>query len=111
MLPVGRRESQKRLRGAVVCAACGGPEEDAVHLMFTCGALDAARDQLHDALDSVTSGAFGQLQYDEPLDQVLLSLLDDSYWQGYDRGCCWLVCALFGCGVGGAGGCGGGRRA
>jgi hypothetical protein len=80
MLPVGRRESQKRRRGAVACAACGGPEEDAVHFVFTCGALHAARDKLHAELDSVTSGAFGQLQYDEPLDQVLLSLLGDSYW-------------------------------
>jgi hypothetical protein len=41
-----------------------GPEEDAVHFVFTCEALHAARDQLHDALDSVTSGAFGQLLYD-----------------------------------------------
>jgi hypothetical protein len=77
LLPVGRRESQKRRRGA----ASGGPEEDAVHFVFTCGALHAARDQLHDALDSITSGAFGQHLYDEPLDQVLLSLLgNDSYW-------------------------------
>jgi hypothetical protein len=80
MLPVGRRESQKRRRGAVACAACGGPEEDAVHFVFTCGALHVERDQLHAALDSITSGAFGQLQFDEPLEQCLLSLLGDSYW-------------------------------
>ncbi len=74
-----------------------------MHFVFTCGVLHAARDQLHDALaSSVTSGAFGQLLYDEPLDQVLLSLLGDSCW-GTDRVSCWLVCG----GVGGAGGCGG----
>ncbi len=87
MLPVGRRESQKRKRGVVACAACGGPEEDAVHFVFTCGALHAPRDQLHDALDNVTPGAFGQLLYDEPLDQVLLSLLG-ALLLGYGRGCC-----------------------
>ncbi len=58
---------------------------------FTCGALHAARDQLHAELDSVTSGAFGQLQYDEPLDQVLLSLLGDSYW-GTAAGAVDLLC-------------------
>jgi hypothetical protein len=65
-----------------------------VHFVFTCGALHAARDQLHAALDSVTSGAFGQLQYDEPLDQVLLSLLGDSYW-GTAAGAAVDSCAPF----------------
>jgi hypothetical protein len=31
-------------------------------------------------LDSITSGAFGQLMFDEPLDTVLLGLLGDNYW-------------------------------
>jgi hypothetical protein len=61
MLPLGRLESRKRRRpGAVPCPACGGPEEDAVHFVFTSGALHAVRDQLYDRLDGITSGAFGQ---------------------------------------------------
>ena len=63
-----------------VCPACGGPEEDAVHFVFTCGALHAVRDQLYSQLDSITQGAFGQLMYDEPLDTVLLGLLGGTYW-------------------------------
>jgi hypothetical protein len=38
--------------------------------VFMCGALRAVRDRLHGELDSITSGAFGQLMYDESLDQV-----------------------------------------
>jgi hypothetical protein len=40
-------------------------------------------------LDSITSGAFGQLMFDEPLDTVLLGLLGDNYWDGAItlRGC------------------------
>jgi hypothetical protein len=33
MLPLGRLESRKRRRGATSCPACGGPEEDAPHLV------------------------------------------------------------------------------
>ena len=47
--------------------------------MFTCGALHAVRDQLYSRLDAITTGAFGQLMYDEPLDTALLGLLGDSY--------------------------------
>jgi hypothetical protein len=39
MLPLGRLESRKRRRGAASCPACGGPEEDAAHFVFTCGEL------------------------------------------------------------------------
>jgi hypothetical protein len=36
MLPLGRlMESKKRRRGAASCPACGGPEEDATHFVFT----------------------------------------------------------------------------
>ena len=77
MLPLGRLESRKRRRGA---ASCGGPEEDATHFVFTCGALHAVRDQLYSRLDAITTGAFGQLMYDEPLDTALLGLLGDNYW-------------------------------
>ena len=35
---------------------------------------------MHSRMDSITSGAFGQLMFDEPLDTVLLGLLGDSYW-------------------------------
>ena len=69
MLPLGRLESRKRRRGAVSCPACGGPEEDAIqkkedatHFVFTCGALHAVRDHMYLQLDSITSGAFGQLK-------------------------------------------------
>ena len=48
--------------------------------MFTCGALHAVRAHMYTRLDSITSGAFGQLMFDEPLDTVLLGLLGDSYW-------------------------------
>jgi hypothetical protein len=84
MLPVGRLESRKRRRGVASCPACGGPEEDATHFVFTCGALHAVRDHMYSRLDSavhrldsasITSGAFGQLMFDEPLDTVLLGLL------------------------------------
>ncbi len=68
MLTLGRLESRKRRQGAASCPACGGPEEDATHFVFTCGALHAVRDQLYSRLDAiVTTGAFGQLMYDEPL--------------------------------------------
>jgi hypothetical protein len=80
MLPLGRLESRKRRRGAAPCPACGGPEEDATHFVFTCGALHAVRDQLYSRLDAITTGAFGQLMYDEPLDTALLGLLGDNYW-------------------------------
>jgi hypothetical protein len=80
MLPLGRLESRKRRRGATSCPACGGPEEDAPHFVFTCGALHAVRAHMYTRLDSITSGAFGQLMFDEPLDTVLLGLLGDSYW-------------------------------
>jgi hypothetical protein len=80
MLPLGRLESKQRRRTAGDCLACGGPEEDAVHFVFTCGALHAVRDQLYSQLDSITQGGFGQLMYDEPLDVVLLGLLGDAYW-------------------------------
>jgi hypothetical protein len=66
-------------RGAASCPACGGPEEDATHFVFTCGALHAVRDHMYSQLDSITSGAFGQLMFDEPLDTVLLGLLGDNY--------------------------------
>ncbi len=82
MLPLGRQESRKRRRGAASCPACGGPEEDATHFMFTCGALHAVRDQLYSRLDAIITGAFGQLMYDEPLDTALLGLLGDNYWPG-----------------------------
>jgi hypothetical protein len=52
-----------------------------------CGALHAVRDQLYSRysrLDAITTGAFGQLMYDdEPLDTALLGLLGDNrdnYW-------------------------------
>jgi hypothetical protein len=61
MLPLGRLESRKRRWGAASCPACGGPEEDATHFVFTCGALHAVRDHMYLQLDSITSGAFGQL--------------------------------------------------
>jgi hypothetical protein len=80
MLPLGRLRSRQRQRSAGDCPACGGPEEDAVHFVFTCGALHAVRDQLYSRLDNITHGAFGQLMYDEPLDIVLLGLLGDTYW-------------------------------
>jgi hypothetical protein len=51
--------------------------------VFTCGALHAVRDHMYSRLDGITSGAFGQLMYDEPLDTVLLGLLGDNrdnYW-------------------------------
>jgi hypothetical protein len=81
MLPLGRLESRKKRRGAASCPACGGPEEDAAHFLFTCGALHAVRDQLHSRLDAITTDrAFGQLMYDEPLDTALLDLLGDKYW-------------------------------
>jgi hypothetical protein len=35
---------------------------------------------MYSRLDSITSGAFGQLMFDEPLDTVLLGLLGDNYW-------------------------------
>jgi hypothetical protein len=35
---------------------------------------------MYSRLDNVTSGAFGQLMFDEPLDTVLLGLLGDNYW-------------------------------
>ncbi len=38
------------------------------------------RDHMYFQLDSITSGAFGQLMFDEPLDTVLLGLLGDNYW-------------------------------
>jgi hypothetical protein len=50
------------------------------HFVFTCGALHAVRDHMYSRLDSITSGAFGQLMFDEPLDTVLLGLLGDNYW-------------------------------
>ena len=37
---------------------------------------------MYSRLDNVTSGAFGQLMFDEPLDTVLLGLLGDNYWDG-----------------------------
>jgi hypothetical protein len=81
MLPLGRLESRKRRRGVASCPACGGPEEDATHFVFTCGALHAVRDHMYSRLDSITSGALvGQLMFDEPLDTVLLGLLGDNYW-------------------------------
>jgi hypothetical protein len=40
----------------------------------------AVRAHMYTRLDSITSGAFGQLMFDEPLDTVLLGLLGDSYW-------------------------------
>ncbi len=83
MLPLGRLESRKRprpRRGAASCPACGGPEEDATHFVLTCGALHAVRGQLYSRLDAITTGAFGQLMYDEPLDTALLGLLGDNYW-------------------------------
>ncbi len=43
--------------------------------MFTCGALHAVRDQLYSRLDAITTGAFGQLMCDEPLDTALLGFL------------------------------------
>jgi hypothetical protein len=67
MLPLGRLESRKRPRGAASCPACSGPEEDATHFVFTCGALHAVWDHMYLQLDSITSGAFGQLMFDEPL--------------------------------------------
>ncbi len=57
--------------------------QDATHFVFTCGALHAVRDHMYSRLDSITSGAFGQLMFDEPLDIVLLGLLGDrcdNYW-------------------------------
>jgi hypothetical protein len=45
-----------------------------------CGALHAVRDHMYSRLDSITSGAFGQLVFDEPLDTVLLGLLGNNYW-------------------------------
>jgi hypothetical protein len=72
MLSLGRLESRKRRRGAASCPACGGPEEDATHFVFTCVALHAVRDRLYSRLDAITTGAFGQLMYDEPLDTALL---------------------------------------
>ncbi len=66
MLPLGRLESRKRRRGAASCPACGGPEEDATHFVFTCGALHAVRDHImYSRLDSITSGVFGQLMFAE----------------------------------------------
>jgi hypothetical protein len=35
---------------------------------------------MYSRLDNITSGAFGQLLFDEPLDTVLLGLLGDNYW-------------------------------
>ena len=35
---------------------------------------------MYSRLDSITSGAFGQLMFDEPLATVLLGLLGDNYW-------------------------------
>jgi hypothetical protein len=48
--------------------------------VFTCGAygaLHAVRDQLYSRLDAITTGAFGQLIYDGPLDTALLGLLGE----------------------------------
>ena len=80
MLPLGRLESRKRHRNSGDCPACGGPEEDAVHFVFTCGALHEVRDRMYDRMDNITSGALGQLMCDESLDTALLGLLGDSYW-------------------------------
>jgi hypothetical protein len=81
MLQLGQRESQKRRRGVpTACPARGGPEENAMHFVFTCGALHGVRDQLYGRLDDITAGAFGQVMYDEPLETVLLGLLGDAYW-------------------------------
>jgi hypothetical protein len=49
-------------------------------LVFMCGALHAVRDHMYLQLDNITSGAFVQLMFDEPLDTVLLALLGDNYW-------------------------------
>jgi hypothetical protein len=50
------------------------------YAVFTCGALHAVLDHMYSRLDSITSGAFGQLMFDEPLDTVLLGLLGNNYW-------------------------------
>jgi hypothetical protein len=84
MLPLGRLDSRKRRRGAASCLACGGPEEDATHFACVhhvwCAACGVGSHVLAVELDSITSGAFGQLMFDEPLDTVLLGLLGDNYW-------------------------------
>jgi hypothetical protein len=46
---------------------CNCLKEGATHFVFACGALHAVRDQLYSRLDAITTGAFGQLMYDEPL--------------------------------------------
>ncbi len=49
-------------------------------MLHTLCALHAVRDHMYSRLDGITSGAFGQLMCDEPLDTVLLGLLGDDYW-------------------------------
>jgi hypothetical protein len=107
-MPLKRLESRKRRRGAASCPACGGPEEDATHFVFTCVALHAVRDQLYSRLDAITTGVFGQLMYDEPLDTALLGLLGDNYWgeqaTAVDSSCAVLPGGGLGC-TGGSGCC------
>ncbi len=61
---------------------------------------------MYTRLDSITSGAFGQLMFDEPLDTVLLGLLGDSYWgdtaPAVDSESTVLCALLSGGGLGGA---------
>jgi hypothetical protein len=71
----GRR---KRRRSAASCPACGGLEEDATHFVFTY-VVQAVRDHMYSRLDSITSGALGQLMFDKPLDTMLLGMLGDNY--------------------------------
>jgi hypothetical protein len=64
MLPLGRLESRKRRRGAAPCPACGGPEEDATHLVCVhvrCVACSAGP-AVQPAGCHHHSGAFGQLK-------------------------------------------------
>jgi hypothetical protein len=85
LLPLGRLESRKR--GGVlrhvqrVVARKRMPRTLCSRVVGQCAACGAGSHVLAcTQLDSITSGAFGQLMFDDPLDTVLLGLLGDNYW-------------------------------